>query len=240
MSRRRHSSTHDPNKSANKQKGGDERSDDKGNANASAITEGEQDKSRIRKQIDKFFKTPQDGIAVIALIVAVFAAIGTICQAWIARDQEQRQLRAYLSAQIPAKFIEVLPDNTVQIVVAIKDFGQTPGIDARNGSAFEIRPYPMPKDVKIIVPTLVGPAVSVYPQNDLGETITGTLALKATDAQVIDAFASKGQRPYFYGTVHYQDIFGEDRHTNFCFNVLGSLIDRKFGFERCPQFNDSN
>jgi hypothetical protein len=135
------------------------------------------------------------------------AADAATAQAKVAEDTEKRQLRAYVFVAAATMRNFAMP-NMPNIIVRVKNFGQTPAyevtmdlgislIDLAAPGTFDDPGHPSP-------PTPIGPGVDVKPILTANEHL---------DDRIIGAVKA-GRSAYFaYGTIKYKDAFGEGHWT---------------------------
>jgi hypothetical protein len=179
--------------------------------------------------------------ALIAAIGAIAAAILAGWQACIARDAEQRQLRAYVTIDIPKQFVRLSDEGRPVVHVSVKVLGQTPAYEVVMKSGLTIGNWPVSKDDHFheADPTKT-PAFTYYPGVNADEGITRFLDSGISRERFETALLGRGERPLFFGTIHYRDAFGVDRYTRFCLGIVGSLKDNSLAYDRCSHYNDSN
>jgi hypothetical protein len=183
----------------------------------------------------------------VALVVSTGAASFSGIQAWIARDTEQRQLRAYLELS----GIEVVcPDcpNTEPVRptpfpgrnlvhIRFENSGQTPAQTIRykiNWAVIPSKDAPLPPNFDF----------ADYSSNNSGFVSTSELARDqhrdgaGSIDHDIDRFrlaTSGASTIYLHGHIDYCDVFGEPRATAFCFLYVPNvgeklpLCDRRNG-----------
>jgi hypothetical protein len=187
-------------------------------------------------------------MAKVGLVVAVFAALFTGWQAWIARDIAQRQLRAYVSGN-PDYIFTFNPTIPVQIRFTLSNHGQTPAYAMANAAVIEILPYPLSKtDPLPPIPALVESTFTLHPNM----TFFGTVSAARTfsQAEITRAIHNDGLRIYILGLIEYKDAFGRVRSTRYCRSVVGTDHlaevakgipgpDRPMQYELCIPHNDA-
>lgn len=170
---------------------------------------GQPDERHYRLNL-KIFRFTVGG-AIIALLAAGF----TGWQAYIAKDTETRQLRAYIaieSTDIP----KIEEGTTLHINAIMENLGQTPAYNAGWISGINVMKYPLPEEI--------GNDTCTHVMN-LPKRSKWVIAKKAfvekirpapfNAAEVKDIKEGKAA-VYFHGRVCYEDIFQEVHHTDFC------------------------
>lgn len=151
--------------------------------------------------------------SVAAAVAALAAAIFTGSQAWIAKDTENRQLRAYLFID-HSPLSEVTPGK-FRADLAIRAAGVTPAYKIRLAATFEIGPYLL-NETKL--PDRVGGNTQdfdyavVYGDKSINQPILMQFVPEAVKLLEGDA-----QRLYLHGSIRYYDIFDAEHQYDFCF-----------------------
>jgi hypothetical protein len=185
-----------------------------------------------------------DNLAVIIASIAAFAAacaagIGA-WQGLIARDNENRSLRAYVGVTVPGAPtngpMQTGPPNST-FKLGIKNFGTTPAYRMTYVTGWGVRPYPLPKDNIYSVTDQSGAPMTVWPGplDPLNISITADL----TSDDIARTKDGKTNRLYIWGAIHYFDAFRYDHVTTFCIGFLG-ISGQGSMYEHCTDYNDSN
>jgi hypothetical protein len=174
----------------------------------------------------------------IAAIGAVLAALFTGWQAWIAKDAEQRQLRAYVvvksatfardeSGQL--KLGRTFPDgrSELQIYYEVSNEGLTPAYDLFRRIDVE---YPFAGTIPFNYTD--GTAAYLTKEQTFGPVITRPF----TKDEIAEILAGTDKPLVFAGQMTYRDIFGDIWPTNFCFMYAAHPSD--VSFISCPRFSD--
>ncbi len=162
-------------------------------------------------------------LVLLAAATGIAAAGFSAWQAWIARDNEHRQLRAYLHPVIDEDEGDKvdLEKNPMEWTFSIKNFGQTPACHVRSSGqlfagapAFGLMPKP-----EHINQWGVEPKYCIAPQEkhritfQLSRFSHSTVALSQQDKDQIRWGFLK--LLYAHGTILYDDIWGAAHVTNF-------------------------
>jgi hypothetical protein len=179
------------------------------------------------------------GFAFVAAIAACFAAGFTGWQAWIAKDGEHRQLRAYLIAKGARfdrdqagqlKFGRTLADGRSELLILydLSNDGATPAYDVFRRVDVE---FPFKNEFHFDYTD--GTTAYVPKEFTFGPIVTRPFT--KDEIRSIEA----GSVPLvFAGRILYRDIFGKQWPTNFCFlhGKWASGVEFKF----CPRWNDAD
>jgi hypothetical protein len=163
-------------------------------------------------------------------------------QSFILRDQEQRQLRAYIFLP-PDNELHVVAypstKNTFEIDINVKNFGQTPAYQVITESWVNLAPWPPPGnfdytgplDPNRIFAYIIPPGGIVHFHAGSGRPFTQTEMTSLEDGAL---------SLYIFGSITYEDAFGIKQHTDFCF---ASSTQDQLGFTTaigvCPNHNDA-
>ena len=153
--------------------------------------------------------------AVVAAIVASFAAGFTGWQAWIAKDTAKRQLRGYLV--IGSNDIPKLAEGIQPFVKAtIENMGQTPTYDGAWISGINVLDYPLPEaivndDCMNVLKHPTAPKWVIGKSSPVEKWRDGPF-----QASEVKSIQDGKSAIYFHGRICYRDIFKEVRHTDFC------------------------
>ncbi len=191
------------------------------------------------------------GAAFVAAVAAVGAYIQTKRQAeaaetqiGVAKDTEQRQLRAYIGVVPPADnqvinsfFPPIAPD----VRLTPKNFGVTPAYKAQHHTGMGIYPYPIPKDFAYPLETPITPPnpITIYPG---ALDIAGIIAQSRrplTQEEIASIQTGRTMRLYVWGTITYEDVLGSRHFTNFCISFF-DLMPARVRREPCNDHNDSD
>src|SRR5260370_24442209 len=162
---------------------------------------GDRDRNAQHRKHDAFERTTL-AIAIVGVIVLCAYTGITGYQANIARDTEQRQLRAYMSAT--AKSVENFNTNKPIVVrLLIKNFGQTPAYHVQICGWGIIIPYPVAPNAYFAECDYVAESgsLTLFPQAEYNPYVDNIGPFKPFDA----ALVADGTRARLgvYGTVHY-------------------------------------
>jgi hypothetical protein len=155
-----------------------------------------------------------------AAVGAALAAAASAYQGWVARDTEERQLRAYVIVKSAwfekdekKKEIKLAETNSagnsaLLIYYEVSNEGQTPAYEVAKRITVDY-----PRKDNITFDYTDGTAAYMGKQQVFGPVVTRAF----TPDELNSIFA--GQQPYliFAGQITYRDIFGREWPTNFCF-----------------------
>lgn len=160
-------------------------------------------------------------VAVGTLFIAAFTVIlaaATALLYFATRDlvrgadkTAERQLRAYVHTAESTVTNISTGNGNVTFTIRIKNFGQTPAHKLSVLVAVELAPFPTD------VSTLTKPSTESLKNITLGPTAENTITMTRapfSQTEIADMAARKAL--YVYGTIRYEDAFGESRSTKFC------------------------
>lgn len=169
------------------------------------------------------------GVLGITAILALFAAGASIYSAVIFssqldafRDQERRQLRAYVGLQ-GTGINDFIISKKFSITFTAKNTGSTPAFDVTMRGYAGIQRYPLPDDTYIIVSKR--PDISratIFPGAEYDGYTTSEATLGAQD--VADVLDGHGKRLYIIEFVNYRDAFGRKHWTSMCASLGGAYL----------------
>jgi hypothetical protein len=182
------------------------------------------------------------GISLVAAFIALAALFTAVIQAFINRDAEKRNLRAY---------IYIIPGvNNFQIgqrptfSVTIRNGGQTPAYDFNLSLNAAIYPFPQKDSLagkgvqpSPITATKDGIGGFIYKEHESTISLPPTQELSAQDYN--DVMSGTEKRLYIWGRLLYLDAFAEDHYLNFCFTVDGASLTRSITHD-CVDYNDTD
>lgn len=140
-------------------------------------------------------------------------------------ERTNQQLRAYLSVQIGTGIYQdanLLFEVRPQLV----NVGQTPALKVRYAAKTDILPFPLPKDFAF--PALHEPGATfgvLAPHQNFIMNAAINRRLSDEQAQAVKPCLGN-ERLCIWGTVFYDDAFGNARHTNFATVSFGYLDHR--------------
>lgn len=151
-----------------------------------------------------------------------------------------RQLRAYLTHTTG---ISVSQDRNTgwhfEIRPEIKNCGQTPAYKVAFACRANRFPVPLPPDVDLTLAVTNDSNATVGP----GQThsLSARLDTMLSDEELVEIHAGGpgSRRLYVYGTMRYEDAFGNARYTNFCQWSIWNRGGQHFGIN-APRHNDSD
>jgi hypothetical protein len=171
-------------------------------------------------------------LSVVAVVAAACAAFFTGWQAWIARDTENRQLRAYLFID-HGPLSEVAPGK-FRVDLAIRAAGVTPAYKLKFAPTFEIGPYLL-NETKLSEQvggnTQTFDYAVVYGAKEINQPVSMQFVPEAVKLLEGDA-----QRLYLHGNIRYSDIFDAEHRYDFCF-VFHPARDPQGSERGCEKYN---
>ena len=171
--------------------------------------------------------------SLVAVVAAAFAAFFTGWQVWIARDTENRQLRAYLFVD-HGPLSEVAPGK-FKADLAIRAAGVTPAYKLKLAATFEVAPYLL-NEVKLDDQVggntqFVDYAVVYGVDKEIKQPIS-----KQFDPLAVKLLEGDAQRLYLHGSIRYSDIFSVEHRYDFCF-VFHPTRDPQGSERGCEKYN---
>jgi hypothetical protein len=189
-----------------------------------------------------YFSKGKNWVSLLTLIaVAAYTAISALIL-WVQRDQEKRQLRAYVHL-VPDQVLN-LDAVPLEITWNVKKFGNTPAYHVRMGGQFDIFPPSMSSEEGGSPEKMstIGPENNFYlpPQSFNGITIR----LPPDKAQSLDGPEKtdirNGDRLLFAdGVIIYDDVFGDEHRTTFRLQYGGPDSVRLGLMEWSPKGNEA-
>ena len=171
-------------------------------------------------------------------ILTVFLVIIAKCSLDVARDQEVRQLRAYVHAVPgPTAHSDLSKDSiNVAIKPKIKAFGVTPATYVNVPWALKLMSWPIrAEETPSYVPTHSTTTSTIAPGEERFVK-EKTIVLSRKD---VDDIVAGSKRIIEYGTILYMDVFGCARFSNFCISFTIDGLKDGNG-EVCPIHNDTD
>lgn len=139
----------------------------------------------------------------------------------IAADTEHRQLRAYVFAEFVG-FGNLTPATPIDVLLHIRNIGQTPAYNAKSVSGINLLSYPLAPQSHF--ETTSGPPNSavVYPSGYI--VVTKRAERPYTNEEIAEIINGTAKRIYVAGKITYTDIFGVDQWTEFCIALGGPAL----------------
>jgi hypothetical protein len=178
------------------------------------------------------------GFACLAALGGAFAAGFNGWQAYIGKDTEKRELRAYVYA-VPS-VSGVVANATPTVLVDLKNGGETPAYNPDFGMEWLILPYPQTNDMETDFAGTHTVREFIYRDHELTESVPAGDGTPITQAQV-DSLHNGSAALYVFGGVEYLDAFKTWHHTYFCFVMLPQNFganDHSYGY--CDSKNGNN
>jgi hypothetical protein len=163
----------------------------------------------------------------------------------VARDQEQRQLRAYVGILIRdlGTTNPFAPPRIPTVSFDYKNSGSTPAYHVTHESGASLCDHPLPIDFpfSVIHETLAKQPdrpITIFPGTITNLGITTSTSGPLTPAMFAAIADGQTIRVCFWGTILYDDAFGYPRYTNYCYSYFGTV--ETITHETCEQHNDAN
>ena len=174
----------------------------------------------------------------VAVVFAAGAFGATFTQAWIARDTERQQLRAYVSVDPTNKPILVLGQPAIADV-ELRNSGQTPARDiALCGNIIIVTNDEITSAAND--PTVYDYEVSlgsIFPGKERVGHLTTSNAVTQPD---LNAVGMGDKFILIYGTITYKDAFGtKNTYTNYCYYYVAN-DDQRQNAQFCMTHNDAH
>lgn len=135
------------------------------------------------------------------------------------KDRTAQQMRAYLTVLIGTAVCQDI-GNTLRFEAKplLLNTGHTPARKVGYRAKAAILPIPLPDDFAFPLPEVVIGAALLGPQQNfiLSAMVDGF----CDSSEVEDIKFNKGKALYMWGSVTYEDVFGESRQTKFCYRVF--------------------
>jgi hypothetical protein len=150
----------------------------------------------------------------------------------------ETQLRAYVHQQIVG-WRGINNGRALGLHLAPVNKGQTPARNAWNVGTIKILPFPLPADFDFPLPTTpVTQRVAVWPSESNGSKgwIVADCPFSASELEEITTVDAK-RRAWAYGILTYEDIFGKERHTRYCWFLDPASIQYKVGLNNARQID---
>lgn len=175
---------------------------------------------------------------------AMESARAASAQAGIARDSfkamqssAERQSRAYVEVAIEKLDLNANA-GTAEVVLRVRNVGQTPARDLACSSWVDLRPWPQPPNATFAGPADPNPPPKVIlnPGQARHFKAAAKTALKKFELEEIAAGTPR--RLYVFGSVTYRDVFKNDLVTEFCV-ALKAAPGEPFDVAYLPQHNNA-
>jgi hypothetical protein len=174
----------------------------------------------------------------LTLIAAAFAAFFTGRQAWVSRDTEINQLKAYAYIS-DVKWSAIVSDIPITATISAANGGATPAYNAIMNAYMGFFPeYPDKPITDYQSATPIESESLAFLYKDRAISVTSSLATPLTDDQVKDIKAGLS-RIYVWGIVTYEDAFRRPRYLHFCYMTFGEH-SAKGEPVICDEYNDAD
>jgi hypothetical protein len=167
----------------------------------------------------KIEKRKHLGLDALAIFIAILAFGAAGYQGWVARDTEQRSLRAYIF--VDTAHLGINNSRLPDVNVTIKNFGSTPASGFQHWACAFVRPTPQPnKGNKFSdISSVEAPHTIITPQGTKIKSITGWCEFNLPTTPISEAERAeikKGTKSvYAVGKIMYEDAFGVRRITKY-------------------------
>ncbi|HXQ51139.1 MAG TPA: hypothetical protein VN802_08610 [Stellaceae bacterium] len=191
------------------------------------------------RKYDKYghWKYIKRSISVLMVIGVLAYTIIQGAQFWVVRDQEKKQIRAYVGLALKDDIsvnAGVKPNQTVEI----KNFGASPAMNALFGGRIIKLPYPLPAHLNMVRDATASYSnFSLFPTQALYPTDTGDILSQNDIADVLDG---SSYRLFILAHVEYDDIWGFRHFTHLCLMSVPGTLGARQHPEYCDQYNDAN
>jgi len=139
-----------------------------------------------------------------------------------AEASSQQQLRAYISANPNEISSSDREERFTQIVLYLKNHGQTPARELHYLFDFDVFPNPLPDGFKYPAPTVpIHADSSLFPQADMKLWCNFNRLLTTDEFNSVER---DGLRLHIWGTIFYRTAFDQKCHTNFAGSVGGAAF----------------
>jgi hypothetical protein len=173
---------------------------------------------------------------IVAKEIAISAKAATHSVAAL-KERTAKQMRAYLTVIIGGGVYQERDKNyRFEGKPIVINTGHTPARNVRHRCKAQVLPIPLPSDFAFPLPekefggTMMGPQ-----QNNILGAIVDDFC---DDAEVNDIKSANGKGLYVWGTITYEDIFGERQRTEFC-QVIRWTPDNKIWGYFIPGHSDA-
>jgi hypothetical protein len=138
----------------------------------------------------------------------------------VVTERTGQQIRAYLCVNIwTGVYQERAKGLRFEAKPILINTGQTPAYNVSYKAKADIFPFPLPDNFTL--PPLDSPGFSAGLLGPHQNFILNAVVNKDyDDAEVENIKRGKGQRVYIWGTVNYEDVFGEKKYTNFFQSIV--------------------
>ena len=150
----------------------------------------------------------------------------------------ETQLRAYVHQQIVG-WRGITDGRALGLHLALANKGQTPARNTRNVGTIKILPFPLPEVFDFPLPKAqVTQRVSVWPNENNGSQgwIVADRPFSESELEEITTIDAK-RRAWAYGVLTYEDIFGRERHTRYCWFLDPASVQYKPGLNGRQQID---
>ncbi len=136
------------------------------------------------------------------------------------------QLRAYVSINLFGYVKQDRESNyKYEIRMLIRNTGHTPAHEVKFAIRVAIMPFPLPEEIDVSLP--MSQNTGGHIASGQQHIIAASLDSLISDEEVQEITHGKNRKLYVFGTVWYQDAFGEPHYTNFCqwglWDIKGNL-----------------
>lgn len=136
------------------------------------------------------------------------------------KDSMSRQLRAYLCVNFAtAGFQKPETKFRFEVRLNLLNAGFTPGYKVSYRAHVDVLQFPLPSDFTFPLPNVPGGSESTLGHGQ--SLIMGQVVDRIySEEEAAEVRAGLTKRLYIYGTANYEDVYHNQRYTNFCFSVI--------------------
>jgi hypothetical protein len=203
------------------------------------------DKCKTRSQeIKDYFGKLENWVSFGTLIFVAGYTCVSLWQSLIVRDQERRQLRAYVGAFAPPPGTPILSlqdDGRFAVHLGIRNYGATPAYGLEYLSGINIRDYPLPDNIDWSIPPSKEPPsrLTLFPGSADGEMIA-VMSRPLTESEIGSFRDGKTHQILMWGTITYRDAFRTNHFTDFCVGIFGDPTGKVIYHRPCDRHTDSD
>lgn len=174
-----------------------------------------------------------DIFAFLAAAAAVGSAIFAGYQYRLTRDAMVAQQRAWVTVR--GATLNPMPTSGqhVAVVVEFENTGQSPGV-VTNGRAY----LELGTELHDLAPVANGDSSRVVMGRD-SRTTSYVRSRQVITGDDLKRILENQTLIFVVGDIAYRDIFGQDRHTSYCFRSRGDGQQLNVNLEYCPEHNDA-
>ena len=165
------------------------------------------------------------GLLIVTLILTIRSTDAAVDANRIARKTARQELRAYVSLT-PAGVS--YKRGKLRIHVCQRNAGQTPAQKVRFSGVVQLLDFPLPNDFEFPEPVFTESINVVHPDTKFSVPVEFVSEITRRRLEAIGPIQNR--RPYFIGTIVYEDIFKEEHRTHACWShdllLIGTLVSK--------------